>query len=107
MLRVSDQGLGIPAEAVPFVFDRHWRANGATHGIPGSGLGLYTCRAIIAAHGGYIWVERSVPAAASGTEAGWHGTVMALFLPLASSDSLPGAGVGRDADMSGAASGGS
>lgn len=84
VVRVTDRGLGIPATALPYVFDRYWRASGATRSIPGTGLGLYTCRAIIAAHGGHIWVERSAPAAVDETEGtGWHGTVMALLLPLA------------------------
>ena len=84
VVRVTDTGLGIPASAIPHVFDRYWRADGVMHHIRGSGLGLYTCRAIVAAHGGHIWVERSVPAPERGATAdGWHGTVMALVLPLA------------------------
>jgi two-component system, OmpR family, sensor kinase len=57
-LRVSDDGTGIPAEALPHVFDRFYRADGArgsTNG--GSGLGLAICREIVVAHGGRIWVE--------------------------------------------------
>jgi two-component system sensor histidine kinase BaeS len=82
-LRVMDSGLGIPADAVPHVFDRFWRAAGATRQLPGSGLGLYVCRAVTIAHGGQIEVERSVPAAESDHEvSGWHGTIIRVTLPL-------------------------
>ncbi|HVA92315.1 MAG TPA: ATP-binding protein [Chloroflexota bacterium] len=90
LLRVEDAGLGMPAEATPRVFDRYWRAADTARHVRGTGLGLYTSRAIMAAHGGHIWVERSVPAADNGPDAAggagagdWHGTVMALLLPLA------------------------
>src|SRR5205085_9611752 len=61
--RVADTGLGIPPADVPHVFERYWRAGGATRLIRGTGLGLYTCRAIVAAHGGHVWVERTAVAA--------------------------------------------
>jgi hypothetical protein len=54
---------------------------------------LYVCRAIVTAHGGHIWVERSAPVReAAGAAGGWHGTVMAVVLPLAAwpaSSTLP------------------
>jgi signal transduction histidine kinase len=82
LLRVADSGLGIPSEALAKVFNRYWRAEGPTRLLPGSGLGLYTCRAIVAAHGGHIWIDRSAPAPEDGTVAvAWHGTVMAVLLP--------------------------
>lgn len=106
MLRVTDPGLGIPAEAIPYVFDRHWRADGATRDIPGTGLGLYTCRAIVAAHGGHIWVERSVQDVDSDAEeAGWHGTVMALLLPLAAPSGPIGVSTDGGAGVAGTAAG--
>jgi signal transduction histidine kinase len=102
LARVADVGLGIPAEAVPHVFDRYWRAGGATAHIRGTSLGLYACRAIVAAHGGHIWVERSVPAVDGGIADEWHGTVMALLLPLASSHVLGAADNNGAAVMPGA-----
>jgi OmpR-family two-component system manganese-sensing sensor histidine kinase len=82
-VRISDTGLGIPSEAQPYVFDRFWRAEGPTRHLPGSGLGLYTSRAIVAAHGGHIWIERSVQAPdAGGVSSEWHGTVIAVALPI-------------------------
>jgi signal transduction histidine kinase len=88
LLRVKDEGLGIPAEAVPHVFERYWRADGPTRLIPGTGLGLFACSMIVAAHGGHIWVEESIPAMDLESEPSRpHGTTMALVLPLAT---LPG-----------------
>ena len=52
---IRDQGLGIAAEELQYVFDRFYRV-ARTRGLEGSGLGLYVCRGIISAHGGRIWV---------------------------------------------------
>jgi signal transduction histidine kinase len=56
---VRDTGEGIPAEDLPYIFDRFWRgdrsrshASGA-----GSGLGLAIARQLVQAHGGRIGVE--------------------------------------------------
>lgn len=55
-LRVTDQGIGLTAEELPLLFRRYGRAPGAfAQGVPGLGLGLYLCRAIIERHGGRIW----------------------------------------------------
>jgi len=58
-ITVHDTGEGIPAEDLPYIFDRFWRgdrsrshASGA-----GSGLGLAIVRQLVQAHGGQIWVE--------------------------------------------------
>jgi len=55
---VRDTGEGIPAEDLPFIFDKLYRAR-RTGGRPveGSGLGLSLAQQIIAAHGGEIRVE--------------------------------------------------
>jgi len=95
LMRVRDTGLGIPAEGVPRAFDRFWRAAGPARRVPGSGLGLYTCRAIAAAHGGHIWVEKSVQYDKN-EEQGWHGTVIALLLPLAGTPAPTGAIAGGE-----------
>ncbi|MEV0192084.1 ATP-binding protein [Kitasatospora purpeofusca] len=52
---VSDEGSGIPEEAVPRVFTRFWR--GSRRG--GTGLGLYIVKGIVEAHGGSIRVDRA------------------------------------------------
>ncbi|MDQ0743979.1 signal transduction histidine kinase [Clavibacter sp. B3I6] len=55
---VADTGTGIPAEALPHVFDRFFRAAHA-HGevVPGTGLGLAIVREIVQAHGGEVTVS--------------------------------------------------
>ncbi len=51
---VTDQGRGISPQDLPHVFEKHYRA--PTHaGIDGSGLGLYSSRLIVEAHGGLLW----------------------------------------------------
>jgi signal transduction histidine kinase len=52
---IADTGRGIPASALPHVFDRYWRAD-PTSG-EGSGLGLYIAKGIVEAHGGALSVE--------------------------------------------------
>jgi PAS domain S-box-containing protein len=55
---VSDNGMGIPANELPLLFQRYFRAEQATAGaIPGTGLGLAIAKAIVAGHGGRIRVE--------------------------------------------------
>jgi signal transduction histidine kinase len=85
LLRVEDAGLGIPDAAVPHVFERYWRAAGPAEQVRGQGLGLYLCRAIVEAHGGRIWVERTATVMGDGAGGAWHGTVMAVALPLVDS----------------------
>ena len=52
---VADTGPGIPAEALPHVFEQFWQAR--RDGRHGAGLGLAISRGIVEAHGGRIWVE--------------------------------------------------
>jgi PAS domain S-box-containing protein len=57
---VSDEGIGIPADELPRLFERFHRArNVSSHYYGGLGLGLYISRAIIEAHGGTISVDTS------------------------------------------------
>ena len=54
-IEVADTGIGIPAEAVPRVFDRFFRVDKArSRDMGGSGLGLSIARTIFMAHGGHI-----------------------------------------------------
>ncbi len=60
VLRVSDTGRGIPAEALPHVFDRFYRVDKArSREAGGTGLGLAIARWIAEAHGGSIEAESS------------------------------------------------
>jgi signal transduction histidine kinase len=57
VLRVRDQGMGIPAADVPHVFERFHRGRNVGGQIRGSGIGLAGVRQIVEQHGGTIAVE--------------------------------------------------
>jgi signal transduction histidine kinase len=54
---VEDNGIGIPQEYQPLVFDRFNQLASKNGHRKGSGLGLCICRGIVESHGGKIWVE--------------------------------------------------
>jgi signal transduction histidine kinase len=54
-LRVQDTGPGIPAEAIPHLFERFWQGDSGDR--RGIGLGLAIAKGIVEAHGGRINVE--------------------------------------------------
>ena len=58
-LSVEDTGEGIPAEALPRLFDRFYRS-ARTGPARGSGLGLAIAREIVLAHGGEISAESTM-----------------------------------------------
>lgn len=53
---VKDNGIGIPGDNIPEVFDIFKRLNNRTE-YPGTGIGLAICRKIIERHNGSIYVE--------------------------------------------------
>ncbi|MDQ6671757.1 MAG: ATP-binding protein [Chloroflexota bacterium] len=59
-VRLRDYGVGLLPEEVEHVFERFYRAKGIRQ-LEGTGLGLYICEGIVAAHGGRIWVESAGP----------------------------------------------
>lgn len=60
-IRVTDSGSGIPAEQLPYLFDRFWRADAARgRDTGGSGLGLSIARQIVTDHDGDISAQSTV-----------------------------------------------
>jgi two-component system sensor histidine kinase BaeS len=59
-IAVRDTGSGIPAEDLPFIFDRFWRGDKSRTERVNSGLGLAIAKQLIHAHGGTINVESEV-----------------------------------------------
>ena len=58
VIRVEDDGIGIPDDERDLVFEQFHRArNARQRGLPGSGLGLAISRRLVEAHGGTIAVE--------------------------------------------------
>ncbi len=69
---VSDNGMGIPAEDLPRLFERFYRVEKArSSDAGGSGLGLAIAKEILDAHGGEIHVKSAVG----------KGTEMLIFMP--------------------------
>ncbi len=72
-VEVSDQGVGIPEEELPIVFERFYRVDKSrSRKQGGTGLGLPIAHSIVAAHGGHIEVQSQAGA----------GTLMRIHLPL-------------------------
>lgn len=58
LVTIADHGLGIPAESLPHLFERFYRARNVTIAeIPGSGIGLYIVKTIVEELGGSIDVK--------------------------------------------------
>ena len=58
VVRVRDRGIGIPASAMPQLFQQFYRApNAVEQHIPGIGIGLHVVKELIERHGGTIGVE--------------------------------------------------
>jgi signal transduction histidine kinase len=61
VISVTDQGVGVDADDLAHLFEKHYRAKtaGMTQGV---GLGLFGSRLIVEAHGGRIWAQSAVDA---------------------------------------------
>ncbi|OPG16119.1 sensor histidine kinase [Ferroacidibacillus organovorans] len=73
LLQVSDTGIGIPREELPYIWERLYRVEKSrSRGGGGSGLGLAIVKQIVESHGGYVSAK---------SEEG-KGTVITLGVPL-------------------------
>ena len=71
---VSDSGVGIAENDLPFLFERFYRADESRNrNSGGRGLGLSIVRQIVEAHGGFVWAANGVT----------EGSVFGYALPLA------------------------
>ena len=61
MVTVSDSGLGIPHDLMPYLFEEFVRDERVKKEIRGTGFGLYIARKIVEAHGGKIFAESKGP----------------------------------------------
>jgi len=60
ILRVTDQGPGIPPADQPHIFDKFYRGSNIGSEIEGSGLGLAIVKNIVENHQGRVWVESTL-----------------------------------------------
>lgn len=56
-VQIADEGIGIPKEELPFVFEKFYRAQNAEYENSGTGLGLYLARYFVQLHKGQIRVD--------------------------------------------------
>lgn len=72
IMRVNDNGPGIPPSDLPYVFDKFFRASNAPDSLPGTGLGLSIVKSIVESHNGRVWVDSKLG----------NGTSFSVVLPL-------------------------
>ena len=73
ILKVKDEGTGIPEESLPYIFDRFYRVDKArSRSTGGSGLGLSIVRDLVEKHQGKITVQSAVGV----------GSVFTLYFPV-------------------------
>lgn len=63
LVKILDSGSGIHLDELPYLFERFYQGS-SDRQAKGTGLGLYLCRQIIAAHHGKIWAENRYPTGA-------------------------------------------
>ncbi|MGI4975667.1 MAG: ATP-binding protein [Janthinobacterium lividum] len=85
-LSVADEGIGIPADDLPHVFDSFFRARRGDRVAPGTGLGLAIARGLTEAMGGRIDARSPRPDL---PRDGLPGTVLTLRLPAAPPAATP------------------
>jgi len=71
VIEITDTGIGVPADAIPLLFERFYRVHEEGE-VPGTGLGLPIARELTVMHGGFITVA-STPG---------EGSTFTVYLPL-------------------------
>jgi signal transduction histidine kinase len=71
LISVADTGVGIPADALPYLFQKFYRVRDTEGKVSGTGLGLSICKQIVQGHGGTITVHSQVH----------NGTIFTIHLP--------------------------
>jgi signal transduction histidine kinase len=79
IIRVVDHGVGIPAEDLPHVFGRGFRASNAAGSADGSGLGLAAVKRIVRMQGGTVRIDSREGV----------GTAVIVRLPIQQLEELP------------------
>lgn len=72
-LDVTDNGIGIPEEYLPHIFDRFFRVEAKVHTVKGTGLGLTIVKKIVENHGGRVEVKSALG----------QGSTFSILLPFA------------------------
>ncbi len=90
VIEVRDQGLGIPAADLPYIFEQFYRAKNVPSQVSGSGIGLASVRQIVEQHGGTIAVR---------SEEG-RGSTFTVRLPVEDGDATEGGRVDGSAPLS-------
>lgn len=73
LIRVIDNGSGIPPADLPHIFERFYRADPSrSRRTGGAGLGLSIVRQLVAAHGERVWAESAIG----------HGSTFSFTLPV-------------------------
>lgn len=84
---INDDGAGIPARHLPYLFERFYRVDrGRSRELGGTGLGLSIVRHIVVLHDGEVFAESQVG----------EGSSIGFYLPLVSTEVADEAVAGRD-----------
>lgn len=76
VIKVSDTGIGIPADKLPHIFERFYQADQSNHSGAGSGIGLHLVNEYVKMHSGSITVKSEEGA----------GTEFTVNIPLYATD---------------------
>lgn len=72
VVRIVDQGVGVPSEDLPRIFEQFHRGTNVIGKVGGTGIGLFSVRQIVEQHGGKVTVE---------SQEG-QGSTFTVYLPL-------------------------